>query len=186
MVLGDELSETLDRHKWLSKKVEQHPKNIALKLAYAWSLEHQQKYKEEYLTLKRAYSLDPENLYTNRALSSFLAVHKNPKEAIPYWISIVNKEPFDIHTLYSISQAHQYHYGDEAFRQLTFAAAHIVEFSEDEKTLLYYALGKAYDDTGDLKTAFSYYALGTKLHSSRNRAKIDYEALSNLFKKIKK
>lgn len=53
---------------------------------------------------------------------------------------------------------HKYAYGDDAFIRLNYSAAKIDELVDEDQVHLHYALGKAFDDVNELKTAFRHYA----------------------------
>jgi tetratricopeptide (TPR) repeat protein len=58
---------------------------------------------------------------------------------------------------------HRYQYGDDAFARLNEAAAGLTERTAKDRLQLHFALGKAFDDVGELGTAFAHYAAGGKL-----------------------
>ena len=55
---------------------------------------------------------------------------------------------------------HKYAYGDPVFTRLNYAAARLADVQPIEQIHLHYALAKAYDDVGELDTAYRHYAIG--------------------------
>jgi tetratricopeptide (TPR) repeat protein len=61
------------------------------------------------------------------------------------------------------SAEHKYEYGDEFLKKLNFAHACIGQFADDKKVELYHALAKAYEDLGELNTAFKFYEIAGEI-----------------------
>jgi tetratricopeptide (TPR) repeat protein len=61
------------------------------------------------------------------------------------------------------SAEHKYEYGDEFLKKLNFAHACIGQFTDDKKVELYHALAKAYEDLGELNTAFKFYEIAGEI-----------------------
>lgn len=55
---------------------------------------------------------------------------------------------------------HKYAYGDKAFVTLNTEAANITSMQPGEQIQMHFALGKAFDDVGELSSAFRHYAIG--------------------------
>ena len=55
---------------------------------------------------------------------------------------------------------HKYVYGDPVFTRLNFAAARLADVPPIDQIHLHYALAKAFDDVGELDTAYRHYAIG--------------------------
>jgi tetratricopeptide (TPR) repeat protein len=55
---------------------------------------------------------------------------------------------------------HKYTYGDEFFVRLNSVAAGVESLEQMEQIQVHYAQGKAFDDVGELPTAFRHYAIG--------------------------
>jgi tetratricopeptide (TPR) repeat protein len=66
-------------------------------------------------------------------------------------------EPINASGLRVFGAEHIYEYGDEFLKKLNFAHAHIGQMNDDKKVELYHALAKAYEDLGELNTAFKFY-----------------------------
>jgi len=173
--------EARDRLKILS---EENPKDAILKLLYGYSCEDNLNYHEAYLALKESYELDSENLRTIHALGYILNVMGNTKDAQKYYLKAIAINPFATDALRTIGERHRYQYGDLFFQRLNFAAVHISRFNTKGRLHLHYAMGKAYDDVGELKTAFEHYRLGGKLHlQSRQGKPFEIEHLKEIFTK---
>ena len=65
--------------------------------------------------------------------------------------------------VYGVEQ--KYVLGEEAHQQLNFAHAHEHIFKDTKKVELYMALAKAYEDFDELKTAFKYYEIVSRLQA---------------------
>ena len=55
---------------------------------------------------------------------------------------------------------HKYQYGDDQFKRLNRAAANLTDMSSDDQVQMHFALGKAFDDVGELDASFAHYAIG--------------------------
>jgi tetratricopeptide (TPR) repeat protein len=55
---------------------------------------------------------------------------------------------------------YKYAYGDPVFTRLNYAAARLADVQPIDQIHLHYALAKAYDDVGELDTAYRHYAIG--------------------------
>lgn len=61
--------------------------------------------------------------------------------------------------LRSFGTEYKYSYGDAAFTRLGYAAAQLADLSQIEQVQMHYALGKAFEDVGELDTAFRHYEI---------------------------
>jgi tetratricopeptide (TPR) repeat protein len=59
--------------------------------------------------------------------------------------------------LRTFGNEHKYTYGDEAFTRLNYSAARLADVEPIEQVHLHYALAKAFEDVGELDTAFRHY-----------------------------
>jgi tetratricopeptide (TPR) repeat protein len=80
-------------------------------------------------------------------------------------MNALNLEPMNPSTLRVHGAEHKYEYGDEPMQKLNFAHANAQLYKDDKKVELYYALGKAFEDLGELKTAFKHYEAGGSLQT---------------------
>jgi len=55
---------------------------------------------------------------------------------------------------------HKYTYGDEEFRRANKVAANLTELSPEDQVQMHFALGKAFDDVGELDASFAHYGIG--------------------------
>lgn len=55
---------------------------------------------------------------------------------------------------------HKYQYGDKWFAMLNTEAANLTAMQPMDQVQMHYGLGKAFDDVGELETAFRHYAIG--------------------------
>lgn len=61
--------------------------------------------------------------------------------------------------LRSFGTEYKYSYGDAAFTRLGYAAAQLADLSQVDQVQIHYALGKAFEDVGELDTAFRHYEI---------------------------
>jgi tetratricopeptide (TPR) repeat protein len=61
---------------------------------------------------------------------------------------------------------HKYQYGDEPFRRLNKLAAESEVMAVEARIQMHYAIAKAYEDVGDIDTAFAHYRQGGRLLSA--------------------
>ncbi len=173
-----------EARKWLRSASMKYPENAMLKLLYGFSCEDAMDYKEAYKAVMESYQLDPKNLKTVHALGYILGVMGNIEEAKKYHMQAVELNPLATDTLRVLGDRHQYRYGDPLFEKLNFAAAYLSQMNRKGRMHLHYALGKAYDDVGELQTAFEHYKEGGKLHLQERPGKIiDIQDLKELFEK---
>jgi Flp pilus assembly protein TadD len=74
-------------------------------------------------------------------------------------------EPLHPGTLRVFGVEHSFQYGDKYFASISRALASIGRKSKSDQAELCYAAAKAYEDVGDLDTAFEYYREGGKLQT---------------------
>ncbi len=55
---------------------------------------------------------------------------------------------------------HKYQYGDDQFKRINRAAANISDMNPEDQVQMHFALGKAFDDVGELDASFAHYAIG--------------------------
>jgi tetratricopeptide (TPR) repeat protein len=55
---------------------------------------------------------------------------------------------------------HKYQYGDDQFKRVNKAAANLSDMAPEDQVQMHYALGKAFDDVGELDSSFAHYAIG--------------------------
>lgn len=62
-----------------------------------------------------------------------------------------------------LGQDHKYAYGDPMFARLNRVSADVEEMTPQDRSHLHYALGKAFDDVGELDAAFAHYATAGRI-----------------------
>lgn len=153
-----------EARKWLHTQMQASPKNVSLKLLYASSCTTDLDYDDAMKTLEEAYSIEPENINVNHDLGVVYRFMGKMKNALEHFEKVVNKDPLYASALRVIGVEHKYKLGDDVYNRLNFAAAHLAELPVPKRVQLHYALGKAYDDVGDIATAFEHFKVGGKLH----------------------
>jgi tetratricopeptide (TPR) repeat protein len=66
-------------------------------------------------------------------------------------------QPMHVSALRILGGDHRHAYGDEAFTRINRALANVEGFSQLEQVELHYAAGKAFEDVGEIDTAFAHY-----------------------------
>jgi len=126
----------------------------------------------------KALELSPENariLYELGVLERTAGKLERSQELIREALAIKPDNPAALRT-YGSDQ--KYTYGDSNFQRLNYVAARFTEFAPIEQIHLHYAYAKAFDDVGELDTAFRHYQTGgekkRKLEqwNERNAAKL--------------
>ncbi|MBI5275319.1 MAG: sulfotransferase [Burkholderiales bacterium] len=70
---------------------------------------------------------------------------------------------------------HKYAYGDEQFKRVNRAAANLSDMPPEDQVQMHFALGKAFDDVGELDASFAHYAIG----GSKKRKLENYNEKNN-------
>jgi len=157
--------------RWLKEVSEKHPDDVRLKLLYARSCAANFDDAEAQRLLLELYKTAPENEVVNYKLGISYEQVGDRRNAMKYLGRACDLNPFSVSALRALGSLNKYDYGDEAFRKLNFAAAHLDKMPTNESSQLHYALGKAFDDVGDLATAFEHYKEGGRLRSQGNGEK---------------
>jgi tetratricopeptide (TPR) repeat protein len=174
-----------EAREYLELLSQKHPDDAMLRLLYGRSCAANFEYEQALSLFQNAYTLDPENIKIIEGLAVIYQVMGTIEKSHHYLQELLKNNPLHANALRLISLKHHYTYGDDAFRQLDFAAAHIAELSEDDKIKLHYALGKAYDDVGDLATAFEHYRSGGEMHA-KDKGYLEYATFKKVFVNVKK
>jgi tetratricopeptide (TPR) repeat protein len=88
-------------------------------------------------------------------------------ESQDYLMKSIRLNPLNSTSVRVYGVEHKYTLGEEAHQQLNYLHAHESKLKDSKKVELYMALAKAYEDFGELKTAFTYYE-----HVSHLQAKL--------------
>jgi len=112
----------------------------------------------DYLT--RALELLPNHYRVYYELAVLERQSGNIDESRALLEKVLELKPDHTAALRTYGNDHKYQYGDSVFVNLNREAAKITTMSDVEQMQLHYALGKAFDDVGELDTAFSHYAVG--------------------------
>ena len=74
-------------------------------------------------------------------------------------------DPYNAAALRVYGVEHKYTYGQEEFKRLNIAHAYMDKYSPAGKVQLHYALGKMYEDVGELASAFAHYEEGGRIQT---------------------
>ena len=114
-------------------------------------------------SLEEACKLDPTNQFIHYNMGVFYQQIGEIGHSFRHFECANSLDP---KTLLNLGLGHTYIYDDTFFRRLNQLAVSFHTLSLGNKIRLHYALGKAYDDVGELETAFSHYKAGGVLHSN--------------------
>lgn len=118
--------------------------------------------------LERSMELSPSNYRILHELGVMERIAGNTERSQQLIEESLTLKPDQPAALRTYGTDHKYIYGDSAFVRLNYAAAQLSEAHTAEKIQLHYALGKAFDDVGELKTAFSHYR-----HAGHNKKALE-------------
>ncbi|HEY0973637.1 MAG TPA: sulfotransferase [Solimonas sp.] len=121
-------------------------------------------YDEALKALEAAYELEPNNVRVLHDLGVVLRFLGRVDEARRYLDLALQREPGHVSALRVFGTEHKYEYGDAAFNRLQKAAAQLANYAPSARVQLHYAMGKAFDDVGDIATAFAHYVEGGRVH----------------------
>ena len=158
------LERNKEARKWLRHQIQANPSSVDLKLIYASSCTTDLDYDDALRVLLEAHELDPTHERVNHDLAVVYRFQGNIAKALEHFEKLLSKDPHYASALRVVGVEHKYQWGDREFNRLSRAAAHLGELPEDKRVQLHYALGKAYDDLGDLASAFEHFSLGGRLH----------------------
>jgi len=152
------------REKYLQDRLEnltkKYPKKVEFIFAYGVVANRAGEITLALPALKRANELLPNNskiLYELGVLERINGNIKESQELIRQSLKLRPDFPAGLRT-YGVD--HKYAYGDEEFRRLNRVVATLAEMSDEDQVQMHYALGKAFDDVGDLDAAFAHYGVG--------------------------
>lgn len=153
-----------EARKWLLTQIETNPQSIDLKLIYASSCTTDLDYDAALQILVEAHQLDPEHVRVNHDLAVVYRFQGQVDKALEHFEKLLKEDPYYTSALRVVGVEHKYNWGDDEFNRLNRAAAHIAELPNEKRVQMHYALGKAYDDVGDMATAFEHFKIGGRLH----------------------
>jgi tetratricopeptide (TPR) repeat protein len=110
--------------------------------------------------LTQALSISPENNRILFELSVLERLAGNISASMGYAERALSGSAENPPALRTHAAEHKFEYGDEPFRRLMRAAVKLTSFNQDDQINLHYALGKAFEDVGDLDTAFRHFEVG--------------------------
>lgn len=141
---------------------EKYPDVLEFVYGYGALAHRAGEYPQARAALERALALSPVN---NRILHELAVLERlagNIPKSMEYAELSLSRNPDNPPALRTQAMEHKFVYGDTAFSRLLCAAANYASFSDADQVQLHFALGKAFDDAGDLDVAFRHYAIGGK------------------------
>jgi tetratricopeptide (TPR) repeat protein len=144
--------------------------------------------------MKKAIDLEDYHADWFYDISLFYRQIGNLKESQEYLMKSIRLNPLNPTAIRVYGVEHKYTMGEEAHQQLNYLHAHEPFLKDSKKVELYMALAKAYEDFGELNTAFKYYERVSTLQgkltpykhsSSINLLKLTRDRMSqNTYKKF--
>jgi tetratricopeptide (TPR) repeat protein len=121
---------------------------------------------EALIVLERAAQLAPEQDRIWRDLA-ILQRHMGMADASQKSFErVLELNPHDAGAMRIAGYEHGYRYGDAAFRRVNVALARIHQFSKPNQVEIHYAAAKAFEDVGELDTAFEHYAVAGRIQKA--------------------
>ena len=117
---------------------------------------------------RKAQALKPDSIKYNHDIGIVERHIGNIEEAHKWFGRCLEIDPFYPPALRVYGTEHKYQYGDDSFNRLNRAAARITEMKPEHQVQIHYAMGKAFDDLGDLGTAFEHFRNGGAKHLKLN------------------
>ncbi|BAF71296.1 tetratricopeptide repeat-containing sulfotransferase family protein [Sulfurovum sp. NBC37-1] len=158
-------------HQWLYESLLLYPKNNALRWTYGRSCFEANNFDEALEHFEAVQKSEPENIAFNRSLGMAYKILGEFDKASFCFTKVLEKDPLNMEILQSLSSMHTYRYGDAFFKKICFAQANMADMAAEKRVLMHYALGKVYDDVGELATAFEHYKVGGMLRSQERHFK---------------
>ena len=93
-----------------------------------------------------------------------------------YLRRVLEAKPDHAPALRTYSTDHKHAYGDPVFSRLNTVAAGLTSMSVADQTQLHFALGRAYDDVGELAASFRHYAVG----GAKRKKEMPFKEASNI------
>ena len=152
------------REKYMQDQLEsltkKYPKKAEFIFAYAVAANRAGEITLALPALKRANELLPNNskiLYELGVVERINGDIEESQELIRQSLKLRPDFPAGLRT-YGVD--HKYAYGDEEFRRLNRVMAGLAEMSDEDQVQMHFALGKAFDDVGDLDASFAHFGIG--------------------------
>lgn len=134
-------------------------------VALARALHRMEKYQEAIEYLKKAISADEkqQSWWYDLALQQRQSgLIEDSQKSLQH---VIELSPLSATGLRVFGAEHKYTIDDNMLHKLHYAHAFIETFTEDKKVEMYYALAKAFEDIGELATAFKHYENAGKLQT---------------------
>ena len=154
--------------------------NVYLDLAIA--LQQLNKLEEAYKFLKKAISLKPDYAEVFQHLGNIQVIKGNMKSAKEYFEKAIFFKPSLAGSHRMLSSLTKYTSYDNHINQMEQICCNY-NYSDENRSEVYFALGKAYDDLKDYGKAFQSYKNGNQLKKKIVNYNIQHER--NLFQKLK-
>jgi tetratricopeptide (TPR) repeat protein len=134
-------------------------------VALARALHRMEKYQEAVEYLKKAINVDDKqqawwyDLALQQRQSGLIEDSQKSLE------HVIDLSPLTATGLRVFGAEHKFTVGDKMFNRLHYAHAFMERFPDDKKVEMYFALAKAFEDIGELATAFKHYENAGKLQT---------------------
>jgi tetratricopeptide (TPR) repeat protein len=163
--------ETLRNHqreRYMQEKLkelsEKYPNKVEFVFAYAVTTHRAGEITLARPALDKANALSPNNfkiLFEYGVLERMAGNIEKSQEFLAQALALNPNHPAGIRT-YGVD--YKYAYGDPVFTRLNTVAAGLTSMKAEDQVQMHFALGKAFDDVGELESAFKHYAVGGEKH----------------------
>ncbi len=164
-LLTDHGSSDTDMRQRIVELHRSNPKDPMFLLLYAKVEINKLNIEKALRLLEEVYIKAPENIVILKKLAATYMEMGQYDKTEKLIKEILLIDPNDFEALIMAPQNHKYSYGDSHFEQLNFLAINEANLETENRIKLHYILGKAYDDVGELGTAFEHYRVGGLMHS---------------------
>jgi predicted Zn-dependent protease len=154
----------LERNRYAQDKLEslvkQHPNTLEFLYGYAVLANRAGETSLARPAFDRAIALSPNNPRIYYDVGVMERIAGNLERSQQMIAKALELKPDNPAALRTFGADTKYEYGDENYSRLHYVAANFTAFNSMEQVNLHYALAKAAEDVGDLKTAFRHYGIG--------------------------
>ncbi len=149
-----------DAGKTLEDIIESGIDNPTIYHLYAMTLLEEYREHDAYDVVKNALERHQNSVHLINTMGMICRRMGEIEQAEKYIEQILDLEPFNAGALHQYAVHGKAKYGNKYFNRVVFAGSNIANMQNEQRTYMFYALAKVFDDVGDLPTAFEYYRKG--------------------------
>lgn len=179
LALGQSLSK-LGRYehaaKIYQKLVDESPEAMEAYAGLAQAYIEQQLYDKAMMALQTAIDMNPTHTDSHMALGNLLYSLARYSEALGVYESITALQPNHVAALAAICDLTPHHHMEDASMQMLQVQLERGQLTDDEATLVHFALGRAYDALGNRNAAMEHVKKGNQLKRLTLRYAVEQDA----------